>query len=152
MYREATTLHPLLRPAVEGLGYELVGIVRLQGRRGATVRIYIDRPEGITLEDCERASRQVSAVLDVEDAVRGQYTLEVSSPGLDRPLFLPEHYEQYAGREVKLTLEQLIDGRRRLTGKLLGISGDEIVVLEAGREYRVPYAVVESARLIPQAV
>jgi ribosome maturation factor RimP len=152
MYREATKLHPLLQPVVEGLGYELVGIQKSMGKHQSLLRVYIDTPGGVTVDDCERVSRQVSAVLDVEDVVPGQYVLEVSSPGLDRPLFTPEHYERFAGCDIKLTLEQLFDGRRRLQGQLLGFEGEDVVLTEEDKTYRIPYSVIGSARLVPQAV
>ena len=146
----ADALTELLAPTVQGLGYELLGIERSSGNGGALVRLYIDSEDGIGIEDCERVSRQVSDWLDVEDAIHGEYTLEVSSPGLDRPLFKREHYEAHVGADVKLRLKRAIDGRRRVAGRLAGTT-DETVTIEMGEEsIVVPYGDVERARLDPR--
>ena len=144
-------LQGLLEPVVTGLGYEWVGLEFLSAGARSTLRVYIDLDGGISVEDCERVSRQVSAVLDVEDVIRGQYTLEVSSPGLDRPLFTPEHYRRFAGSEVRLQLRDLVQGRRKLDGRLVGIdAGGEVTVLADGVEYRIPLANIAKARLKPE--
>lgn len=144
-------LQGLLEPVVTGLGYEWVGLEFLSAGARSTLRVYIDLDGGITVDDCERVSRQVSAVLDVEDVIRGQYTLEVSSPGLDRPLFTPEHFRRFAGSEVRLQLRELVQGRRKLDGRLVGIdAGDEVTVLADGAEYRIPLANIAKARLKPE--
>jgi len=144
-------LQGLLEPVVTGLGYEWVGLEFLSAVGRSTLRVYIDLNGGITVDDCERVSRQVSAVLDVEDVIRGQYTLEVSSPGLDRPLFTPEHFRRFAGSEVRLQLRELVQGRRKLDGRLVGIdAGDEVTVLADGAEYRIPLANIAKARLKPE--
>ena len=144
----------LLRPAVEGLGYELVGVECLAGRR-ALVRVYIDTvgdaPAGVTLDDCERVSHQVSGVLDVEDPIAGGYDLEVSSPGSDRPLFTVEHYERFRGRTARVTLEAPVDGRRRFTGVLAGVRGDVLVLEVDGEEFLLSIDSIGSARLVPDA-
>lgn len=150
--RRDERMERLIGPTVEGLGYELVGVEFSTGA-GALLRIYIDRPEGIQVEDCERVSHQVSGVLDVEDAVAGRYTLEVSSPGMDRPLFTLAHFQRFVGERVKLRLDRpLLDGRRRISGRLQGIEeGATLVVLsEDGEELMVPFADVERARLDPE--
>lgn len=142
-------LDGLLKPAVEALGYELVGVEYWRGRRRALVRVYIDKPGGVTLDDCERASHQVSGVLDVEDPIVEQYDLEVSSPGLDRPLFEPEHFERFAGQMVRVRLSPPVNGRRKFTGVLLGFENGEVRVDENGVEQRVPLEAVSAARLVP---
>jgi ribosome maturation factor RimP len=139
----------LIKPAVEALGYELVGVEYRRGRKRALLRVYIDKPDGITLDDCARVSHQVSGVLDVEDPIVEGYDLEVSSPGLDRPLFEPEHFERFAGRRVKVRMNPPVEGRRKITGLLLGIENGQVRVDEDGIERRVPLGSVSIARLVP---
>ncbi len=140
----------LLTPTVEGLGYALLGVEQQRTADGSIVRLYIDSEHGIAVEDCVAVSRQVSDFLDVEQAIGGEYTLEVSSPGLDRPLFTPEHYRAYIGAEVRVRLRALVNGRRRLSGKLVDAT-DEFVTICIGEEkFDVPYKLVERARLEPQ--
>jgi ribosome maturation factor RimP len=140
----------LLEPAVEALGYELVDLeANFSGRRG-TLRLYIDSPGGIRVEDCEAVSRQVSGVLDVEDPIRGDYNLEVSSPGLDRKLVKPAHFDRFAGHAVSGRLKTMIDGRRRITGTLLGREGDVLLMRVDGVEMRVPLDEVDVIRLVPE--
>lgn len=140
----------MLEPAVTGLGYELVGVQHISGGHRPMLRVYIDTERGITVEDCEAVSRQVSAVLDVEDPIRGEYTLEVSSPGLDRPLMRAEHFRQFAGERVKLRLSRPLDGRRKFTGVLGGLDGDEVLLDIDGEVVRLPLQMVEMARLVPE--
>lgn len=140
----------LLAPTVEGLGYVLLGVERQRSATGTLVRLYIDSEHGIAVEDCVKVSRQVGDVLEVEEAISGEYTLEVSSPGLDRPLFTPEQYRAYIGAEVKVRLRTLVNGRRRLAGTLVDAT-EEIVTISIGEErFDVPYNLVERARLDPQ--
>ena len=140
-------LTDLLQPVVEGLGFELVG-VEFDGHQ-RTLRIYIDHPDGVGLDECSKVSYQVSGVLDVEDPIPGRYQLEVSSPGMDRPLFTLEHYERFVGTNVRLQMARPLDGRRRFKGRLLQVEGDEILLSEEGKEYRIPYALIDRARLLP---
>lgn len=143
-------LTALLEPVVAGLGYELVGLEHLQGRGAGMLRIYIDHPAGITLEDCERVSRQVSAVLDVEDPIAGAYRLEVSSPGVDRPLFTPAQFASHRGERVRVQLRRLVAGRRRLTGSLVSVEESGIGVEEAGQLHEVSFEDIERAHLAPE--
>jgi ribosome maturation factor RimP len=139
----------LLQPAVEALGYELVEIEYLGTGDGGLVRVYIDTPRGVGLEDCERVSHAVSSVLDVEDPVPGHYRLEVSSPGLDRVLRTPQHFARFVGNRVKVQLALPIDGRRRFTGALVE-AGDEGVTLEVdGSRVLLAYQQIQKARLVP---
>jgi ribosome maturation factor RimP len=142
-------LKELIKPAVEALGYELVGVEFRRGRKRALLRVYIDKPDGITLDDCARVSHQVSGVLDVEDPIVEGYDLEVSSPGLDRPLFEPEHFERFAGHRVRVRMSPPVEGRRKFTGMLLGIENGQVRVDEDGIERRVPLESVSAARLVP---
>jgi len=141
-----------IESAVRGLGYELVGVEYLPQGRRSLLRIYIDTPDGVTVDDCERVSHQVSGVLDVEDPIHGQYVLEVSSPGLDRPLFTEEHYRRFAGSRVKLRVSPPLDGRRNFTGVLKGIHDDKVVLVHEDGEWVIPLDHVEQARLIPDIV
>lgn len=140
----------LLEPVVEQLGYELADLeLNLAGGRGV-VRLFIDQPDGIALEDCEKVSRQVGAVLDVEDPVPGDYHLEVSSPGLNRRLVKTAHFERFAGSRVKVRLHRLVDGRRRFNAELLGVNEANVVLREGQKSFEVPLAEIETARLVPQ--
>lgn len=142
-------LKRLLGPTVEGLGYELFGIELLGGRGNRLLRIYIDHEDGIGVDDCERVSRQVSGLLDVEDPIGDGYTLEVSSPGLDRPLFEGEHFARFVGQQVRIHLNELQAGRRKVVGQLLGLEDDQVLVDVEGETWRVPLARIDKARLVP---
>ena len=121
-------LAAIVGPTVEGLGYELVRL-RLMGGRKPTLQIMAERPDGyIEVEGCAEISRQVSAILDVEDPIAGEYTLEVSSPGIDRPLTRLKDFERWDGYEAKLETDEPIDGRRRFKGTLAGVEGDEVLI------------------------
>ncbi len=151
MKQASEQLYRIIRPVVESLGYELVGIEFHNRPRNSLLRIYIDREGGVDVDDCALVSNQVSGVLDVEDAVRGHYTLEVSSPGLDRPLFSLDHFRRFVGSRVKLKLEVPVEGRRNWSGRIRQVE-DEVLILEdeQGEEYRLPFADVEQARLEPE--
>jgi len=135
---------------VAGLGCELVGVETRSGGEHGLVRIYIDTPAGVTVEDCERVSRQVSALLDVEDPMRGPYTLEVSSPGLDRPLFTPAHYRRFIGQRVKVSLVRLHEGRRHVTGLLRAADDSGVTVTEGELHITLPYELIARGRLVPE--
>ncbi len=145
-------LRNMLEPTVQRLGYELADLeVRLSGK-GGLVRITIDKPEGIDLDDCEKVSHAVSALLDVEDPMAGEYNLEVSSPGLDRKLTKVEHFQRFEGETVKITMRFPIEGRRRFRGKLLSSNDESIVVEVDGESHSLPLARLDTARLVPDAV
>ncbi len=146
MHEESLT--ELLEPVITAMGYELVGVEFQSGKRQSTVRLYIDAEGGVGLGDCEAVSHQVSGVLDVEDPIQGAYVLEVSSPGLDRPIFKASDYERFRGERIRLRLRELYDGRRRVRGLLGGLDGEYVVVTEAdGGPLRVPLELIEKARL-----
>lgn len=143
-------LTELLRPVVESLECELWGLEYIAQGRSATLRIYIDRPEvGVLLEDCERVSRQVSAVLDVEDPIQSNYTLEVSSPGMDRPLYTLEQYAQFAGEEITVRLRHPYEGRRKFRGRLQGVEGQDVILAAEDEEYLFPIESIDKANVIP---
>ena len=139
----------LIEPAVEALGFELSDLELNLGHGRGLVRLFIDSDEGVTLEDCERVSHQVSGVLDVEDPIAGDYNLEVSSPGADRKLVKPEHFDRFAGSVVKVRLRRLVDGRRRIKGQLLGRDDETIQVRLEDKDLSIAIEEIEVARLVP---
>jgi len=142
------SLIELLEPVLKGMGYELVDVeFRLGGH--SVLRLFIDKEGGISLDDCEFVSHQVSGVLDVEDPIPGHYTLEVSSPGLDRVLRTAEHFSRYAGQLIKLQAHALVNGRKRFKGVLQGLDGQDVVLEVDGQQVRVALDNVHSARLVP---
>jgi ribosome maturation factor RimP len=142
-------LQHLLAPVVAALGYELWGIELSTRPRHSLLRIFIDAEAGITVDDCAAVSRQVSAVLDVSDPIQGAYTLEVSSPGLDRPLFAPDQYARYVGQRVKIALAHLVEGRRNLNGVLEAADAEDVEVrLGPEQSMRVPYGSIRRANLV----
>ena len=144
-------LKQLLQPVVEALNCELWGIEMQMGGKTKLLRIYIDRDElGVGIDDCERVSRQASAILDVEDIIAGEYILEVSSPGMDRPLYELDHYARYLGEEISIRLRFPYEGRRNYKGRLKAIEGDEVVVVVADSEFLFPVEGIEKANLVPQ--
>jgi len=138
----------LLEPVVRGMGYELVGVAFDGHQR--VLRVYIDRPEGITLDDCSAVSYQLSGLLDVEDPIPGRYQLEISSPGMDRPLFTIEHFERFKGEMVRLQLSRPLEGRRRYKARLQGVEGEEVLLTEDDHTFRIPFDLIEKARLSPE--
>nr|WP_225589173.1 ribosome maturation factor RimP [Pseudoxanthomonas sp. PXM01] len=152
---KANDIANLLAPTVQALGVELLGIEYLPAPGGATVRLYIDVQEAeratrhVNIEDCEAVSREVSAQLDVEDPISGNYTLEVSSPGVDRPLFRLEHYARFVGESAKVVLKLPQDRRRRLQGTISRIEGDSIVFTVDDAEMTVAFDNIDKARLVP---
>ncbi len=150
MGQTAERLENLIEPGVTALGYELLGVEYLPQGRHSLLRIYIDRETGITVEDCERVSRQVSALFEVEDPIQGQYTLEVSSPGVDRPLFKPAHYQRYVGSMVQVRLKVPFEGRRKYKGRLVEFSDNRTLVEVEGRQYEFSLEDIEKAHIVPE--
>jgi len=146
----ADELAALLEPTVVRLGYELSDLEVRLGGNGGLVRVFIDKPEGIGLADCERVSAAVSALLDVEDPVPGDYSLEVSSPGLDRKLTKVEHFQRFMGETVKVKTRFPVEGRRRFRGKLMSVDEEEIVVEVDGQSYSLALVKIDTARLVPE--
>ena len=145
----AAELARLLEPTVERLGYELIDLEVRTGGKNGVVRAYIDGPGGIGLDDCARVSQAVSAILDVEDPLPGQYNLEVSSPGLDRKLTKVEHFQRFIGETVKVQTRFPIAGRRRFKGVLVASTDESVVVDVDGESYTLPLNMIDTARLVP---
>lgn len=143
-------LQALIEPVVTAMGFELWGIDYLSQGKHSRLVIYIDHENGVNVDDCADISRQVSGVLDVEDPIAGEYRLEVSSPGMDRPLFTLDQFARYAGHQVSLKLRVPFDGRRKFQGLLAGVEGDEVLVQIEGEEYCFPIDGIDQARVVPQ--
>ena len=150
MHEREVRLYELIEPTVSSLGFELVGVQWRDGRPRGLIRIYVDHDEGVTVDDCARVSHRVNGLLDVEDPMPGGYALEVSSPGVDRPLFVERDFARYAGADLKVTLRSPSAGRRRFTGTLGGYEDGVVLVDEYGMEHRFAISDIESARLVPQ--
>ncbi len=143
-------LNQLVASVVEPMGYELFGIEYLSGNDSGLLRVYIDKDSGIILDDCVAVSRQLSAMLDVEDPLQNAYQLEVSSPGIDRPLFVKEHFERFAGNKVRIKLRTKLQGRKNFEGILKGVQ-DAGVMLEIDGEMEcLPLDQIDKARLVPE--
>ncbi len=143
-------IEDMLQSTVAALGYELWGVEHTAQGKHSVVRVYIDSPAGITVDDCAVVSGQVSSILDVEDPIAGEYTLEVSSPGMDRLLFKLEQYFGYVGETVEVRLRSAFEGRRKFKGILKGIEGDDIVIQVDDHEFLLPYGAIEKARVQPR--
>lgn len=139
----------LLEPAINALGCELVGLDLLPQGKRSLLRIYIDKENGVTIDDCSAVSHQVSGVLDVEDPIREQYTLEVSSPGLNRPLFKLEQFERFIGHWVKLRLYIAFEGRRNFTGRIVTVEDDAVQIEMDGEPFTFTVEDIDKAHLVP---
>lgn len=140
----------LLEPVVEDLGYELWHLEVEGSGNNRLLRLYIDAAEGIVVEDCERVSREVGAALDVADPLPGAYRLEVSSPGLDRPLVKPAHFRRFLGERARVTLYAPLDGRRRFTGVLCDVDDENVCLEYDDRTVTLPHTAIAKARLVPE--
>ena len=143
-------LQVLLLPVIEALGYCLWGVELLAQGKHSVLRVYIDNDPGITVDDCEKVSRQISALLDVEDPISEAYTLMVSSPGLDRPLFTAEQFAAYVGSLIQVRLRVPFEGRRNYQGLLSGLEDGDVVLRVDDHEYLLPMDSIAKARLVPQ--
>ncbi len=140
----------VIAPVVESLGCELVGIEYARQGKRSLLRIYIDKEDGIDVKDCQRVSHQLSGVLDVEDVIKEQYQLEVSSPGLDRPLYTLAHFERFIGHKAKLTLMSPIEGRRKFKGVLQGVEDGQVIVNIGESELVLSLNAIDKANLISE--
>ncbi|PHM62168.1 hypothetical protein Xish_01338 [Xenorhabdus ishibashii] len=141
-------LTEIISAPVEALGFELVGLEFIRARV-STLRVYIDSEEGITVDNCADVSHQVSAVLDVEDPIPGLYNLEISSPGLERPLFKAEHYQRFIGEEVSLVLRMAMQNRRKWQGIIKAVDGEMITVTVDGKDEVFALSNIQKANLVP---
>lgn len=143
-------LRSLIEPVVTGMGFELWGLEYLTQGRFSVLKIFIDSENGIDVDDCASVSRQVGSLLDVEEPLKGQYTLEVSSPGMDRRLFTFEQYDLMKGAQVKLKLNKPFDGKKRFTGLLVGTEDREVVLRVGEEETLFPYEMIDRANVVPE--
>lgn len=143
-------LQDLIEPIVEQQGYELVRVLTMGGETNPTLQVMIDTLNGknITVDDCAKVSRALSDMLDEKDPIKDKYSLEVSSPGLDRPLTKLAHFERWTGYEVKLETEEKIENRKRFKGKVLKVAGQDIVLADEKAEYTIPFTAVSKAKLV----
>ena len=143
-------LSEMIEPIVEGLGYEVVRITTI-GETNPTLQIMIehkDYEKELTVDDCAKVSRAISAELDEKDPIENKYTLEVSSPGIDRPLTKLEHFKRYVGEVIKLETAELIENRKRFKGKIKEVNGEEIVIEDGEESYQVPFSQVNKAKMV----
>jgi ribosome maturation factor RimP len=142
-------LNELLQPLVEDLGFEFIGLEYNSNPKHAILRVYIDAENGVDIEDCALVSRETAALLDVKDPIRSQYNLEVSSPGLDRPLFTPAHYIEFTGCDAQINTFAPQDGRRKFSGPILGANEDAVRIEQDGVEVTLDFDNIAKARLVP---
>lgn len=142
-------LNAMLEPVITGLGFVFWGLEFSAQGKHSTLRVYIDHEDGITVDQCADVSRQISAVMDVEDPISQNYTLEVSSPGMDRPLFSLEQFAAYLGEWVQVRLRAPFEGRRKFKGVLSAIEDQDICVTVDGMDYLLPIESIDKASLIP---
>jgi len=145
----AEEIEAMIEPAVKALDCQLWGVQLIQSKH-SILRVFIDTEAGAGIEDCEKVSRQVSQILDVEDPIRSEYTLEVSTPGMDRPLFKLEQFAKYQGEQISLRLRVPYKGQRNFKGLLCGIESDEVVLRVDDTEILLPIESIEKANLVPQ--
>lgn len=142
-------LQVILAPVVEAMGFQCWGVEYVSQGRHSVLRVFIEHEQGISVDDCEAVSRQLSAVLDVEDPISGEYTLEVSSPGMDRPLFTLDQFVAYVGHQVKVRTRVAVEERRNFQGVLKGVEDQNVVVQVDQYEYLLPIESIEKANVIP---
>ena len=143
-------VYDLMAPLIEKMGYEVVRIMTI-GVQNPTLQIMIERKDGqpLIVDDCAAVSRAVSEVLDEKDPIEGEYSLEVSSPGIDRPLTKPEHFARFAGYEARIETDETVDGRKRFKGKIIALEkGDAIRFLMDEKEYIIPFQTIAKAKLV----
>jgi ribosome maturation factor RimP len=144
-------LTELFEPVIDSMGYELVGVEFVAAGKHATLRVYIDREQGVNLDDCAAISHQISGILDVEEPIQQAYDLEVSSPGIDRPLFKLADFERFAGKTAKIKLAVALQGRKNFKGRLQGVADSKRVTIEVdGEMFDLPYADIARANLVSE--
>lgn len=140
-------IEQILRPLIDDLGYELWGCEYLSQGKHSLLRIYIDKIGGIGIEDCERVSKQISALLDVEDPIPGNYSLEISSPGIPRPLFNKDQYKRYLGHDIQVKLYKPVAGKRKLSGTLMTVNDDQLILKVGDEQLEVQISQIVKANL-----
>lgn len=152
MAQDISHLWTLFEPVVNGLGYELIEIEHYPNPKHGVLRLYIDKEDGsgIQVQDCSAVSRQLGALIDVEEPIRGHFNLEVSSPGMDRPLKRLKDYNKFIGEMVKLKTSMPLDGQRNFKGRLLSADADSVVIETETEELTLPMAAIDKARLVPK--
>ena len=138
----------LLEPSITAMGLQLWGIEQFSQGKHSLLRIYIESDEGVSIEDCERVSKQVSGILDVEDPIPGDYTLEVSSPGAERRLFSLDQFEAFQGSEVSIKFRRLVDGRRKIIGRIIKVGDDRVIVGDQDSDLSCPFDAIEKANIV----
>jgi len=166
--RRERQIEELIEGAVTALGCRVWGVSYLAQGKHSVLRIYIEKPSdstadiavlpedssaesqaGVTIDDCEKVSRQVSELLDIEETINGEYTLEVSSPGLDRELFRPDQYSKVVGEQLDVRLNYPFDGRKKFVGQLVGVEDNEAIIQIDGEEFLLPIETIQKARVVP---
>jgi ribosome maturation factor RimP len=150
MHRQHNELIEMLEPVVTALGYEMLGIEYFRQKDGSMLRLYIDNDAGITIDDCTRVNHQVIGVLDVHDPIKEKYFLEISSPGLDRPLFTLEQFQRFTGEKVKMKLREKIEDRRKIKGVIKAVEETAVLISDDGVDYLIPADAIDSAHLVPE--
>lgn len=149
MKTASSKVYEVVEPIVAGMGYELLGIEWVAQGKHSMLRVYIDHADGIRLQDCSAVSHQLSGVLDVEDVLSGHYQLEVSSPGLDRPLFTLEQFVRHVGEQVKLHCVVPVNGQRKFNGSIAAVEDECVIVEVKGERYKLPFMNISRANLVP---
>lgn len=150
MAKQDIQLESCISQAVAVTDFSLWGFEFVRAGKHSILRVFIEGKEGISVDDCAEVSRQVSSILDVEDPIKDEYTLEVSSPGMDRILFKPEQYPDYLGQQLSVKTRMPIDGRRKFKGLLNNIEGKDLVLQVDNSEYLIPFNNIEKAQVVPQ--
>lgn len=150
MRRDQTHLWELFEPVISGMGFELIEIEHFPNPKHGVLRLYIDKEDGVDIDDCSAVSKQISALIDVEDPVSGQFNLEISSPGLDRPLRRLKDFKRFAGSVVKLKTAMPLDGQRNFKGRLLEASEQTVVIETDDEEISLPMTAIDKARIVPE--
>ena len=150
MVASTAQIQELIAPVVIDLGFEFWGLEYQTKSGAALLRVFIESPDGISVDDCAKVSREVSLLLDVEDPIRSEYRLEVSSPGMSRPFFTLDQYSRYSGFFVKIKLRFAFEGRRQFKGLLAGVKNDEVLIRDGEDEYSLPFEAIDKGSMLPQ--
>jgi ribosome maturation factor RimP len=150
MRRDQTHLWELFEPVVKGMGFDLIEIEHFPNPKHGVLRLYIDKEGGVNVDDCSTVSRQISALIDVEDPVSGQFNLEISSPGVDRPLRRLVDFQRFTGSLVKLKTVMPLEGQRNFKGRLLEANEETVVIETDDEEISLPMSTIDKARIVPE--